>query len=88
MIVPEVPTVMLLEKLALELVETSNPVGAMTFIAAVMFAPDTVKLVASDGVPAVVLSWIGPPCMAISGLFADALINLIAPVFDIETVAT
>ena len=86
--VPDVPTVMLLEKLALELVDTSNPVGAVTLIPAAMFDPDTVKLLASDGVPAVVLSCTGPPCMAISGLFAEALINLIAPVLDIETVAT
>ena len=54
--VPEVPTVMLLEKLALELVEISNPVGAVTLIPVVMFAPDTVKLVAADGVPVVLLN--------------------------------
>lgn len=51
---PAAPTVTLLLNVVLSLL-TSKPAGGVTKIPAVMFAPDTVKLVDADAVPGVVL---------------------------------
>ena len=85
---PEVPTVMLLEKLALELVETSKPVGAVTVIPAVMSVPDTLKLEASDAEPTDVLRALGAPVNEITGLDVAALVRVMSPLLDIASVVT
>ena len=88
MIVPEVPTVMLLEKVPLELVETSKPVGAVTVIPAVMSVPDTLKLEVVDAVPADVLSALGDPVNEITGLDVAASVRVMSPLLDIARVVT
>lgn len=87
-IVPEVPTVMLLEKVPLELVETSKPVGAVTVIPAVMSVPDTLKLEVEDAEPADVLSALGDPVNEITGLDVAASVRVMSPLLDIARVVT
>lgn len=87
-IVPAAPTVSLLEKLALELVETSKPVGAVTVIPAVMSAPDTLKLEVVDAEPTDVLSALGAPVNEITGLDVAASVRVMSPLLDIARVVT
>ena len=85
---PAAPTVKVLEKVPLELVETSNPVGAETVIPAVMSAPDTLKLEVVDAEPTDVLSALGAPVNEITGLDVAASVRVMSPLLDIARVVT
>ena len=66
LIVPAAPTVMLLEKPEVGDVETSKPSGARMVIPTFMLAPETVKLVVVDAVPAALLKLSKLPVMVMT----------------------